>query len=260
MPITKFQRYVLRLLAKNRSPDSYVAGATVVNRHEDSPRYSSDIDFFHDPSTSVQVCANLDLKTLRDDNLKVSIVLEQRGFVRSIVESASESLKLEWVSDSAFRFYPVLADDDLGYRLHDIDSAINKCLALANRTEVRDLIDIIEIDRRTLCLSACCWAACAKDPGFTPELILDCVSRNARLSPELLAAENLRDKIDPKELKKTWLEVFKKASSELLLYPAETLGCLFLDQNGEVIKRPKYFSKYKTHSGCVRGAWPVGSQ
>ena len=36
MPITDFQRAVLRLLASNRAPDSYVAGATVINRSDSS--------------------------------------------------------------------------------------------------------------------------------------------------------------------------------------------------------------------------------
>lgn len=39
---------VLRLLAANRNPDSYVAGATVLNRGPATPRTSQDVDVFHD--------------------------------------------------------------------------------------------------------------------------------------------------------------------------------------------------------------------
>lgn len=42
MPISKFQSDVLRLLAAQRSPDSGIA----INRH--GPRFSGDIDIFHD--------------------------------------------------------------------------------------------------------------------------------------------------------------------------------------------------------------------
>jgi hypothetical protein len=46
MPLSKIQIEVLRLLASQRDPESYVAGATPLNR--DAPRYSGDIDVFHD--------------------------------------------------------------------------------------------------------------------------------------------------------------------------------------------------------------------
>ena len=48
MPLSTIQEDVLRLIAANRSPDSYVAGATVLQRAEDTPRYSADLDLFHD--------------------------------------------------------------------------------------------------------------------------------------------------------------------------------------------------------------------
>ena len=41
------------IIAANRSPDSYVAGTTVIHRAEDSPRYSADLDLFHDLEDSV---------------------------------------------------------------------------------------------------------------------------------------------------------------------------------------------------------------
>lgn len=46
MPLTKLQIDVLRLLASQRSPDSYVAGGAALNR--EGPRFSSDIDIFQD--------------------------------------------------------------------------------------------------------------------------------------------------------------------------------------------------------------------
>jgi hypothetical protein len=48
MPLGDFEREVLRLLACNRNPDSYVAGGTVINQRADSPRLSRDVDLFHD--------------------------------------------------------------------------------------------------------------------------------------------------------------------------------------------------------------------
>jgi hypothetical protein len=44
MPLGDFEREVLRLLAANRNPDSFIGGATVLHRSADSPRASRDVD------------------------------------------------------------------------------------------------------------------------------------------------------------------------------------------------------------------------
>ena len=46
MPLSRIQIEVLKLLAAHRDPESYVAGATPLNLK--GPRYSGDIDVFHD--------------------------------------------------------------------------------------------------------------------------------------------------------------------------------------------------------------------
>ena len=39
---------LLALIAANRNPESYVSGATVLHIAEDTPRFSDDLDLFHD--------------------------------------------------------------------------------------------------------------------------------------------------------------------------------------------------------------------
>lgn len=55
MPLTDLQSRLLRLLAAHRSPDSYVAGAAVLNR--DGPRFSGDIDNFEGNNESLAIIA-----------------------------------------------------------------------------------------------------------------------------------------------------------------------------------------------------------
>ena len=62
VPLSKIQTEVLRLLAAQRDPESYVAGATPLNR--DAPRYSGDIDVFHDREERVAAAALTDAKVL----------------------------------------------------------------------------------------------------------------------------------------------------------------------------------------------------
>ena len=55
---------------------------------------------------------------------------------------------MQWVRDSAFRFFPLVTHEQLGLVLHPFDLATNKVLALVGRLEVRDWIDVIECSRR----------------------------------------------------------------------------------------------------------------
>ena len=43
MPISDIQAEVLKRIAVNRSPESYLAGATVIHREADTPRFSQDL-------------------------------------------------------------------------------------------------------------------------------------------------------------------------------------------------------------------------
>jgi len=53
VPLSKIQTAILQLLASHRDPESYVAGSTPLNRT--APRYSGDIDVFHDREEYIDV-------------------------------------------------------------------------------------------------------------------------------------------------------------------------------------------------------------
>lgn len=64
MPLTELQARILRTLAAGRNPESYLAGATVLHRTDDSPRFSQDLDYFHDVADSVAQSAEAAASTL----------------------------------------------------------------------------------------------------------------------------------------------------------------------------------------------------
>jgi hypothetical protein len=49
------------------------------------------------------------------------------------VSRGGEAMRLEWVTDAAFRFFPTQPDELFGYVLHPIDLATNKASAAADR-------------------------------------------------------------------------------------------------------------------------------
>lgn len=65
MPLTKLQFYVLRILAAQRSPDSYIAGGIALNI--DGPRFSEDVDIFQDSEERLVAAAEADGAALAAD-------------------------------------------------------------------------------------------------------------------------------------------------------------------------------------------------
>jgi hypothetical protein len=259
MPLTPFQREVARLLAAHRNPDSHAAGGAVINRSDASPRFSADLDLFHDAVESVAVCANADAEELTKRGYSVEWQLRQPGFYRAQAHRGADSLKLEWCSDSAFRFFPVQPDPDFGYSLHPADLATNKVLALAGRSEVRDLLDTLYLHDSYLSLGAVCWAACGKDEGFTPLSLLGHAKRNAKFREADLASEHLARPVTLPDLKERWLEAASAAEDLFARLPAGEVGCLYLDTTGSpVAPDPESgtFPALVRHFGSLRGAWP----
>jgi hypothetical protein len=114
-----------------------------------------------------------DAEGLSVAGLNLTTLVDQPSFVWAVVAHGSEQVRLEWVLDSTFRFFPVQADEEFGYVLHLLDLATNKVLALAGRFEGRDFIDAIYSERQGIALGLLAWAAAGEDPGPTPTLILE---------------------------------------------------------------------------------------
>jgi hypothetical protein len=201
------EREVLQLPATNRNPDSYVAGATVPNQDAHSPRTSKDVDVFHDTIESISASSERDMVTLNAAGWEVTVTgRQQETFCRALIRRGAHQTKIEWVFDSAFRFFPVEPDRELGWRLNFWDVAVNKALAFAGRPEIRDWIDILHLHERHLHLGALAWAGTGKDPGLSPEAIVLWGGRQAVYRPEDLADLTLAQPVTLPQLKEKWLE------------------------------------------------------
>lgn len=260
MPQTVIQKEVLKLLAGNRQPESHLAGGTAINRSSASPRYSADLDFFHDAAENARLSAEKDAALLIQNGYDVEWSLREANMHRAFIRHGADGLKLEWCHDSAFRFFPVQADAEVGYCLHTADLATNKALALAGRAEIRDFIDILFLDESYLSVGAVCWAACGKDQGFTPRSLLDFANRHMKFRAEDLARENLARPIDLMQLKEAWLKAVDQAETLFARLPLAEVGCLYLTPSFQPITPDPAspdFPALIRHYGSIRGAWPV---
>jgi hypothetical protein len=73
------------------------------------------------------------------------------------------------------------------------------------------------------------WAACGKDRGYTPSLILDLANRHARFQESDLQAEMLARPLDRRTLKTQRLAARECAEQLCNQLPEPQLGCLYLD-------------------------------
>jgi hypothetical protein len=261
MPLGDFEKAVLRLLAVNRSPESYVAGATVFLRQPDSHRQSQDIDLFHDTAQVLQRAALQDAVVLRENGCDLDWVEQQETLRRAIVSRAGQLTKVEWACDSAFRFFPVQRDAELGFVLHPLDGATNKVLALVGRGEPRDYLDVLFLHRNVLSLGALAWAACGKDAGFTPQFLIEEAQRLAHYPASSLRSLLLREPVDPVECKHQWLRAVAESNTLFLKLPPEEVGCLYLDSENRAITpdpASPVFPSLRRHFGSVGGACPGG--
>ena len=223
---------MLRTLAPNRSPDSFVAGGTALNAHE-TVRWSADVDVFHDAEDAVIRSSERDLGTLALAGYETHRELWTPSFRRAWVSKGTDGVKLEWCHDSAWRFFPIEADELLGWRLHWFDAITNKALAMGSRAETRDLVDIVTYADRCP-LHAVIWAACTKDPGFGPLLLLDQMRRNSRVN--LAELREMGASLDPPALKGRWIELANTAEGELTRAGTMDVevGLAFVRANGAV--------------------------
>lgn len=248
---------VAQLLAKGRTPDSYLAGGAALHIGPDTIRYSNDLDYFHDSMERVASAFTADRALLEQEGYGVDVSIERPGFVRAIVRSGSESTKIEWVHDTAWRFLPPVKNDLAGYCLHPIDLAINKLLALVGRDEPRDFLDVLDVHARILQLGALVWAATGKDPGFTPPMLLGLLRRRGRYRPEDFERLQLIETPRLPDLKMQWLNALDEAEAFIESRPADEIGCLYYSPSAKNFPRvPDSVEDIVPHYGQPGGHMP----
>lgn len=229
-----FQAAIARLLSRNRTPDSYLAGGAALNIEPNSKRFSNDLDYFHDSEERVASAFAEDRASLEGAGYLLRLSMQQPGYIRAIVEKDGERTKIEWAHDSAWRFLPPIRTDVAGFQLHPIDLAINKLLALVGREEARDFIDTLEVHAHVLSVGALCWAAAGKDPGFTPLGLLSLLQRRGRYHEEDFSRLSLREPVDLTALKSTWLSALSDAEAFIRSRPPAEIGCLYYCRSRQI--------------------------
>ncbi len=266
MALTACQRAICRRLADRRVArgDRYVARGVALSVALETQRLSRDLDVFHDTVEAVAASWDDDRQVLLAAGYSVTALRERPGFVQATVSQGADSLLIEWVHDSAYRFFPLVQHDELGLTLHPFDLATNKVLALIGRAEVRDWIDMIACDHRLQGLGYLAWAACGKDPGFSPRGLLDHAARTSRYSvAEVEALDFDGPPPDASALSREWQTALGTAAEVIERLPPAHAGEAVLTQAGDLylgsaqeLAEALAQGRVQFHAGRIGGALP----
>jgi hypothetical protein len=184
--------------------------------------------------------------------------------VEAVVGKGQDTVLMQWTRDSAFRFFPLVRHEELGLVLHPFDLATNKTLALAGRLEIRDWVDLITCHERIQPLGYLAWAACGKDPGFSPLRILDEAGRSGHYATAELAELSFDGPPpDLADLLRKWHLMLSDAREVVAALPAGQVGTCVLHRRGDLyrgdltqLRRDLAAGDLVFHPGSIRGAYP----
>ena len=235
-----------------------------MNELINSSRISRDIDLFHDSREAVLSAWEMDRDALLSADYSVDVVRLLPSFVESLVKKGEEVVIIQWATDSAFRFFPLVEDKTFGLTLHPFDLATNKVLALAGRLEVRDWIDVINCHRQIQNAGYLFWAACGKDPGFNPVSLIAEAKRSSHYS-----AEEINQLVfdtpppNPAILGEEWHDILKEAEKIVEIIPYEHAGSCVIDKADRLFKggpaELEVALNNRTvgfHRGTLKGSYP----
>jgi hypothetical protein len=239
MALTQLQSDILRLLAKNRSDSSYLAGGLMLNKNWQ--RRSDDIDIFHDSDEEVTEAAKADLAVLDAAGYKTHTDFIIYGCVDATVSDRTSSTIIQWFAETKRRFFPLVKDEEWGARLHQADLAVNKVLAASGRSKARDIADLIAIGRNYCPLGPLVLAAAGKPPNFSPRRNIDEIRRHALSIPaeEFAAVKGLPADWSASFIRDEALRLLELADKYIMSAPPDLVGVLAVNKNEVPIEVPE---------------------
>lgn len=259
------QLEVLHVLAhlRRKGGESYVAGGVALNHALHAQRRSNDVDLFHDTDRALVESYRSDCAALERAGFTTRTVRETRTFVEVLVRRADEQVLLQWVRDSAYRFFPLIESELFGLTLHPLDLATNKILALVGRLETRDWVDTINCHLSLQRLGYLFWAACGKDEGYSPGLLLQGASRQRYTQDDIELLEFDGEHPSARVLGTTFKAAVEEARVLIDWLPTEHLGtCLLHPDGSPYAEGPTELAndlrngQVRFHRGRIGGVWP----
>ncbi len=252
MPLTPFQRMVVDVLRPFRDKHNYIAGGAALNH--DWPRLSDDMDIFYDLRDQLPDGVEPELEALREAGFSIEPTTEDEWMVEVILRQYGFETKVQWLDEpeTSRRFFPAQDDNELGFRLHQADVAVNKVLCASRRQRAaRDTVDLVYIYRNYSPLGPLIWAAAGKDTNVSPVQMIGEIRRIAfGYAEEEIATVRMVDgnEVSRSEVRSELSDALEGAMDYCEeIAPIDYMGYLFVD----AAETPKEASDEAVASGEV---------
>lgn len=178
--MTPLQQRVARIVAELPEADGFAlaGGAALVVTHV-VDRATRDLDFFGPSATEVDRLVPAVESALRAAGFEVRRERAVHGFARLTVVDRHDVTEVDLAADARIR--PV-DDGPLGPTLSLEELAADKLLALFDRAQARDFIDVAALVER-FSLERLCELAREKDSGFSTAVLVDMLGSFYRFAP-----------------------------------------------------------------------------
>jgi hypothetical protein len=260
VPLDGFQRDVLTVLSRRRTPSSPLAGGAILQHH--GYRLSEDLDVFNAPHIDVAATAEVDMADLRAAGFEVSPTTRYEGFAEAIVaKPGAGTTKVQWVQYSGYNFYQPVPDPEFGWRLHFADLAVNKVLAAASRRQPRDFVDLYLVHNFVMPLWHAVWAAPGKDADMTPEKAIERVRYHSQYPPdELRSSVFAADEAALPGMISDVRTALDEAEQIVGRLPRDTVGKVLVDAAGRSVCSLDDIKTagQATIAAAPGGTWPSG--
>ena len=236
MALTQLQKDVMAVIAANRSETSHMAGGAVLN--QEWPRLSDDLDIFHDTDEEIVATAKADIAALEAAGFKVTVDVLIYGVVECTVTRDGQHTILQWMSETRYRYFPLVRDAEWGVRLNTADLAVNKLLAASTRSKARDYVDLITIDARYAPLGPLVLGASGKPPNFSPQRIIDEIRRRSMSLPaeDYMSVRGLSADMTIEQLRDDLESALDRAEVYIHAVTPGLVGSLPVDRSGRPVE------------------------
>ena len=237
MPLDEFQKGIVAIISSNRDPQSAFAGGSVIQQH--GFRLSDDQDIFASGDGRLDDLVHADLSVLEAAGYTVRKTRRFDGFRECLIgKPMVGSTVLQWTAGLANEYFAPVPDPLFGYRLHFADLAVNKALAAGSRTKIRDIVDLLMLDRHLMPLWRMACAVPGKRPDLNPFFLVERMSHNWDLAVRRNTADDrlvLTDELSLEEVGAGLLASLDEARMKLRDASPECYGRLEVNGNGQPV-------------------------
>ena len=154
-----------------RAPSCHLAGGAALSGLHLKHRLSADLDLFCHERADVRALLRELPEVAREVGARIEVVQDSGSFVRATVHGFASALALDLVHEPAEDLEPVAGPIEGVMVASSLDLRASKITCLLNRSEPRDLVDLLFVERAGHPVEGDLASALRKDAGIDPGVL-----------------------------------------------------------------------------------------